>query len=127
MASARRTVTLDKGGPQKFMRKSLLVFSCCMAMILVGTTGFADAIGPDCGTCSGSIYTLTSSTIGTDQFQITFTVDTSGYNGGGTLLDDVAFKVSSADPTSVSLVSAPNGAANWTAYSGGINAGGCDT
>jgi hypothetical protein len=97
-----------------------------MAMILVGTTGFADAIGPNCGTCSGSIYTLTSSTIGTDEFQITFTVDTSGYNGGGTLLDDVAFKVSSADPTSVSLVSAPNGAGDWTAFAGGINAGGCD-
>jgi hypothetical protein len=41
-------------------------------------------------------------------------------------LDDVAFKVSSHDPTSVSLVSAPNGAGNWTTFAGGINAGGCD-
>jgi len=59
-------------------------------------------------------------------FQITYTIDTSGYNGGGTLLDNVAFKVSSSDPTGVSLVSAPNGAANWTVMAGGIDAGGCN-
>jgi hypothetical protein len=109
------------------MRRLLLVFSCCMAINLVGTAGFADSIGPNCGTCSGSIYTLTYSPISTNKYQVTYTVDTSGYKGGGTLLDDVAFKVSSHDPTSVSLVSAPNGAANWTTYSGGINAGGCDS
>ena len=113
------------------MRKSLLVLSCCLAMTLVGTTGFADSIGgpgdPPCGTCDGSIYTLTSHSIGTNQFQITFTVDTSGWTGGpsGSLLDDVAFKVSSAFPAPVTLVSAPNGAANWTVFAGGINAGGC--
>jgi hypothetical protein len=106
------------------MRRLLLVFSWCLAMTLVGTTGFADAIGPTCGTCSGSIYTLTYSTIGTNDFQITFTVDTSGYNGSGTSL--VAFEVSSADSTFVSLVSAPNGAGDWTTFLGGINAGGYD-
>ena len=81
-------------------------------------------IGPTCGTCSGSIYTLTFSTIG-NEFRYHIYGDTSGYNGGGTLLDDVGFKISSADPTSVSLVKAPN-SGDWTTFSGGINAGGCD-
>jgi hypothetical protein len=40
-------------------------------------------------------------------------------------LDDVAFKVSSAFPAPVTLVSAPNGAVNWTIVPGGINNGGC--
>jgi len=87
---------------------------------------FADSIGPTCGTCQGSIYTLTYATIGTDMYKIAFTIGTSGYTGGGTLLDNVAFKVSSANPTGVMLVTAPNGAANWNIMPGGIDAGGCD-
>jgi hypothetical protein len=96
-----------------------------MAMALGGTTAFADFAPPTCGTCSGSIYTLSYDAVGTDKFEITFSVDTSHYTGGGSLLDDVAFKVSSHKPTSVSLLSAPNGAANWTTFPGGISAGGC--
>lgn len=87
---------------------------------------FGDSIGPNCGTCQGSIYTLTYSTIGTDMYQITYTVDTSGYNGGGVLLEDVAFKVSSATPTGVSLVNAPGGASDWKLVLGGIDASGCN-
>src|SRR5215467_13844185 len=107
------------------MRKVVLLLGCCLGLSLMAFPAFADSIGPNCATCQGSIYTLTYSTIGTNMFQITYTIDTSGYNGGGTLLDNVAFKVSSSDPTGVSLVSAPNGAANWTVQTGGINAGGC--
>jgi len=108
------------------MRKVVLLLGCCLGLGLMAFPAFADSIGPNCGTCQGSIYTLTFSTIGTNMFQITYTIDTSGYNGGGTLLDNVAFKVSSSDPTGVSLVSAPNGAANWTVMAGGIDAGGCN-
>ena len=108
------------------MRKLLIALSCCIALGLMGSPALADSIGPSCGTCQGSIYTLTYSSLGSNMFQITYTVDTSGYSGGGTLLDDVAFKVSSSNPTSVSLVSAPNGATNWTIVPGGINSGGCD-
>jgi len=107
------------------MRKVVPLLGCCLGLFLMAFPAFADSIGP-CGTCQGSIYTLTYSTIGTDMYQIMYTIDTSGYSGGGTLLDNVAFKVSSSDPTGVSLVSAPNGAANWTIMPGGINAGGCD-
>jgi len=92
------------------MRRLLLTFSYSMAMALGGTTTFADFAPPTCGTCSGSIYTLSYDAIGTNKFRITFLVDTSHYTGGGSLLDDVASKVSSHNPTSVSLVSAPNGA-----------------
>jgi hypothetical protein len=59
-------------------------------------------------------------------YRIAFTIGTSAHNGGGTLPDDVAFKVSSANPTSVMLVMAPHDAANWNIMPGGINAGGCD-
>jgi hypothetical protein len=108
------------------MRKALILLTCALALGLTGSSAVADSIGPNCGTCQGSIYTLSFIDLGSNMFQITYTIDTSGYNGGGTLLDDVAFKVSSSDPTSVSLVSAPNGASNWTIVPGGINAGGCD-
>ena len=107
------------------MRKIVLAV-CCIGLALIGSQAFADSIGPNCGTCQGSIYTLTYHSIGTDTYQVTYTINTSGYNGGGTLLDDVAFKVSSSDPTGVSLVTAPNGASNWTEQQGGINAAGCD-
>jgi PEP-CTERM motif len=108
------------------MRKVLVVLGCCITLGLMGSPAFADSIGPNCNTCQGSIYTLTYTSLGSDMFQVTYTIDTSGYNGGGTLLDDVAFKVSASDPTSVSLLSAPNGAANWTLVPGGIDAGGCN-
>ena len=108
------------------MRKLFLVLGCCIALGLMGSTAVADSIGPDCMTCQGSIYTLTYTSLGSDMFQITYTIDTSGYSGGGSLLDDVSFKVSSHDPSNVSLVSAPNGATNWTVQKGGIDSGGCN-
>ena len=108
------------------MRKALNLLVCALALGLTGSSALADSIGPNCGTCQGSIYTLTYSTIGTNIFQITYTVDTSGYNGGSTSLDDVAFKVSAHDPSNVSLVSAPSGPTNWTVLKGGIDAGGCN-
>jgi hypothetical protein len=81
---------------------------------------FADSIDPTCGTCQGSIYTLTYFTIGTDMYKIAFTIGTSGYSGGGTLPDDVAVKVSSANPTGVMLVMAPNGAGSGLLAAFGI-------
>ena len=85
------------------MRKFLLVI---LALLWIPGLAFADTIGgPDCKSCSGSTYTLQYAYmggIGGDSFfDIFFTIDTTGYNGGGSLLDDVAFKVSSSDPSSV--------------------------
>ena len=100
-------------------------------LLLGAGTALADPIGPDCGSCQGSIYTLTYSGApiatggGTETFRITLTIDTSGYSGPGSFLDTVAIKVSSMLKVSSSLVSAPGGVAAWTMVLGGLNAGGC--
>ena len=107
------------------MLATVAVFAGCLL-----PTAKADSIGPNCQTCQGSIYTLQyvleGSSGNLSTYDITYTIDTSGYNGGGTLLDDVAFKVSSGDPTDLTIDSAPNGATNWTIVPGGIDAGGCN-
>ena len=90
----------------------------------------ANSIGPNCGTCQGSIYTLSYSgvpigtTATTETFRITLTIDTSGYTGGGSFLDTVAIKVSS-QIVSASLVGAPGGVGAWAEVMGGLNANGC--
>jgi len=100
------------------------------ALGLAAGSASADPIGPDCGTCQGSIYTLEyggspiSSTSTTETFRITFTIDTSGYNGAATVLNAVAVKVSSA-LVGMSLFSAPFVAGGWTTWMGGLNANGC--
>lgn len=95
----------------------------------------ADTIGPNCGTCQGSTYTLTSLGLApadldsagptVDTWRIMLTIDTSGYNAGGVRIDQVAIKVSNAVDVA-KLVSGPGGAADWQLLSGGINSGGCD-
>lgn len=103
-----------------------------LALLWVTAPAMADSIGPDpiaCPTCQGSIYTLeyiqTGSNATDSFFDVFFTIDTTGYNGGGTLLDAVAFKVSASSdqPTDVALLSAPNVALNWGIFPGGINMG----
>lgn len=108
------------------MRKNILfvVFTLLLGVAMA----HADSIGPSCGTCQGSIYTLTivSLTTGstTDTVQVRYDIDTSGYNGGGSFLDEVAFKVSSSVLSST-LLGAPGGIGNWNLVAGGINADGC--
>jgi hypothetical protein len=91
----------------------------------------ADPIGPDCGTCQGSIYELlyNPTPLGTTAtgtvYEITLRIDTTGYTGVGVRIDDVAFKVS-PKLDAVGLLDAPGGAANWSSLLGGINNGGCD-
>jgi hypothetical protein len=98
--------------------------------LLLAPAASADPIGPDCGTCQGSIYTLEydpvpiATTATTETFRITFTIDTSGYDGGGLYIDTVAIKVSS-QLVSESLFDAPTGAGNWNTWLGGLNANGC--
>jgi hypothetical protein len=90
----------------------------------------AAPIGPGCDTCQGSIYSLTYSgtpiatTATTETFRITFAIDTTGYDGGGTNLNTVALKVSSSF-LDAALVSAPGGVASWVEMFGGLNAAGC--
>ena len=106
--------------------------SCALALVCASAgEAFADPIGPDCGTCQGSIYTLEvgaapiATTATTETFRITLTVDTAGYSGGGSGIDTVAIKVASA-LVSGELVDAPLGTANWLDYvNRGLNANGC--
>jgi PEP-CTERM motif-containing protein len=100
------------------------------ALLFASAPAGATPIGPSCGTCQGSIYEISttttplSSTLTTQTWRITYTIDTTGYNGGGTHLDSVALKVSSA-LLAATLVSAPGGVGQWVETLGGINAGGC--
>ncbi|HZO07877.1 MAG TPA: PEP-CTERM sorting domain-containing protein [Myxococcota bacterium] len=101
--------------------------------LFTGGSASAAPIGPDCGTCQGSIYTLqynptpVATTATTQTFRITFTIDTSGYDGGGTGIDTVAVKISDS-LVSGSLVAAPLGVDNWYNFvNQGLNAGGCSS
>lgn len=57
-------------------------------------------------------------------YRVTLGVDTNGYTGTGSFIDQVALKVSSS-VYAETLVSAPGGVAAWSFRSGGISAGGC--
>src|SRR5262245_21498903 len=69
--------------------------------VLASASASADPIGPDCGTCQGSTYTLNydptplATIANTKTYRITLTIDSSGYLGGGVGIDPVAVKVSS--------------------------------
>ena len=112
--------------------RQLAVFLVAVAVGWVCLPAASDAtpIGPNCGTCQGSIYELSYSgspiatTATTETFEITYSIDTSGYNGTGVRLDTVALKVASSF-VDATLISAPGGVANWVEMFGGLNAAGC--
>lgn len=107
------------------------LFSLAIAILICATLAQAEPIGPNCGTCQGSIYTLTGSFVSsnpannTQTWRITLTIDTSSYNGGGTAISAVAIKVSSSVVGS-SLFAAPGGLADWILVPGGLNHAGCN-
>jgi len=95
-----------------------------MLFAAIGQTTYAD-------TFQGSIWSLTYSgsplpdaDTTHETYEITLGVDTSGYTGGGSFLDQIALKVSNS-LSGASLVAAPGGIASWTLVPGGINASGC--
>ena len=59
-----------------------------------------------------------------ETYRVLLNVNTSGYTGTGSFLDQVALKVSSS-LKSVSLFSAPGLTSDWVLLGGGINARGC--
>jgi hypothetical protein len=115
----------------KFARAAFLVF----AVLVAGAThARAESIGPNCGTCQGSIYTLENlGMVGDiygldgnpfDTYQFRLTIDATNYNGGGAAIDEVAVKVASS-ANKATIVSAPGGASLWQVVPGGLNADGC--
>jgi PEP-CTERM motif-containing protein len=113
----------------RFNRVALFVVAFALAGVAHAS---ASTIGPDCGTCQGSYYTLTNlglaptdlnASDGTfDTWRVALTIDTSAYNGGGSGIDEVAIKIASI-VDQASLVSAPT--AGWHLMAGGINGSGC--
>ena len=57
-----------------------------------------------------------------ETYRITLSVDTNGYTGSGAYLDQIGFKISSRQPFSETLVSAPDGVSAWSLVPGGISA-----
>lgn len=115
-------------------------FAGFLAVLSLGALSFgavADPIGPTCftdptnDTCQGSLYALTYSGTAlpdsdplTETFRIFLDINTTGYNGGGAFLDQVAIKVSSSF-VDATLFSAPGGTGLWAEVDGGIDANGC--
>jgi hypothetical protein len=107
------------------------------ALLLASASG-ATPIGPSCGTCQGSIYELSYSGSpiasdptpvlgapnGTETFRITYSIDTSGYDGGGEVITTVALKVASSF-LDAQLIDAPGDLSYWVEMFGGLNGAGC--
>ena len=106
-----------------------------VALFLTGNTpahalSYSTTIGgATCLTCFGSVYTLNVQEVGSGggntTYNVTYSVDTSGYSGAGTGLDAIAFKVSTFN----NIVTAPSvaGVASFStpAILDGLSAGGC--
>jgi hypothetical protein len=112
----------------KEIMKKILYFSClCLFGFVASGIARADTIGPGCGSCLGSSYTLTyDATSNPDVFDVFLVVNTTGFtNSSNDLLNAVSLKLvpQSSDITSVSLLSQPS--TFGSTVSGGINAGGC--
>lgn len=75
-------------------------------------------------TVDGAVYSASYTTLATNDYRFTLNIDLSGYTGGGSYLDSLAFKVGSQTPA-FSLLSAPDATSNWSVASGNLNAGGC--
>jgi hypothetical protein len=108
------------------------------AAFLLGTGGIAQATtytttigGSSCLSCFGSVYTLTVTQDGaagptTTKYDVTYTVDTSGYNGQGDGLDAVNFKIATFNNiVSVGAVTGEASFQDTTAILDNLNANGC--
>jgi len=110
-----------------------LALTCTAAVLLVGTAAWADSIGPICGSgeCLGNIYTLnysqTSSQIGTDNYTITLTIDSSGFDDGTDSGFLMAVSPNISGWSNAALTSAPGGTSDWSAVmAGGLDSSGCN-
>jgi len=115
------------------MYKWVLTLTCCIAATLAASAAFADPIGPTCGSgeCLGNIYTLqwsqTSGQVGTDNFTITLTINSSGFVDGTDSGFLMAVSPNITGWSNATLTSAPGGTADWSAVmAGGLNSSGCN-
>ena len=109
-----------------FMFKKFLYLSG-ICLLALGTQSQASTIGPSCGSCFGSTYTLSyATTANSDIFNVYLNIDATGYTGASTdVLNAVSLKLVSngSSISSVNLLSGPAGFSSTIL--GGISAGGC--
>jgi len=90
--------------------------------------GYADSIGPNCGSCFGGIwkleYSLAGNTPSPTDYNIFYTVNTSGMNASFGNLTTIGFKVAS-HLVSASLVTSPAGWATDAKVNQGVSDNGC--
>jgi hypothetical protein len=114
------------GFPAGTMFRKILFLMCFCLLGLAGSAN-ADTIGPVCGSCFGSSYTVSyATTADPNVFDVTMTVDSTGFNRSNTdTLSAVGLKLvsNSSSISSVSLISAPSDFTS-TAFTG-LNANGC--
>ena len=107
---------------------------CAAGLLLVAAVpqASADSIGPNCGSCFGSIYTLTDLGLATDthdgdhdMYRIMLSINTASYTGAGTdYINSVAIKVTdNLETGSLESTTAPG---SWTFHIGGLSNGGCN-
>jgi hypothetical protein len=89
---------------------------------------YSDATGCGGSTCFGSVYSLDVQSGGGNLWNVTYTVNTSGYTGAGSGLDAIAFKITdnTSNVLSTSIISQPATFSNPLIV-GGLSAGGCST
>src|SRR5882672_153920 len=105
-------------------RKLTLAAALAAAALAFGAPAVAD-------TFQGTVWSLTYSGSPLadadplhETYRVTLGVDTNGYTGTGSFLDQVAIKVSSS-LVSASRFAAPGGTSAWSLAAGGLNANGC--
>jgi hypothetical protein len=111
----------------------IILFVALAGLGVMADPSLADSIGgtgSSCATCQGSTYTLQyaleSTSGGNSTYDITYTIDTSTYTGGGTNLSSAAVKVAPAADIALGtteLDSTPGG--TWDVIDGGLNNSGC--
>src|SRR3954466_14657938 len=111
----------------------------CAAIVVSSGAARAATIGlpggTPCATCQGSVYTLdilglapidlTPGDLSFDTYRVILTIDTKGYTGGGSAIDEVAVKISSAVDDAHLISTSPDPVGSWSLVKGGLNADGC--
>ena len=121
-------------GTRKKGSTFLAALSGAALLLGAGTTAhalsitYSDATGCGGSTCFGSVYSLDVQSGGGNLYNVTYTVNTSGYNGAGSGLDAIAFKIAdnTSNVLSTSITSQPLTFSDPLIV-GGLSAGGCST
>jgi len=107
--------------------KKVLIFTALLAVACIGFAGLAKA-DTVTDTTLNVIYTATVSQDASDaanQFDVTLTIDATGFSQGSGFLTAVAMQFTGA--TAVSLEDATGGTSAWSAIiPGGLNSNGCN-